>query len=684
MPNSSFDTRPTLRPWVEAVRPFLSEVIADSGDALLTHAETLPAADVAGFEARLGIKAPRGVDLFVHLPKHAPAMRAIPKGWAPVPPNEGGECFASLSQALVQATAAEAAHVDNLWLEIDLVRPERTSIPALFVGVNPSVLPRDVPDVVRWVRRAAGLADDPDIFAKLDEIALALPATSCMFQVGFMLSRHVPVLRVLIDGLSPSERLAVVHRLGFEHHAALLQHLQDAEHHLEPWFDRIILAVDVGPAPLPRVGLEGHFADAAMARPTARWSNALGALVRANLCTEAQSNALLDWCGVMTPQMEVNGVIGHRAAQIIQRGLHHIKLDARSDGLSAKAYFGFRRTWASARPTIAVTASEQPGRDAVERGLSFLAHARNETGFWEDFQLAGGRSDEWVTAWVATHLAHTHETPALALAQAAYRQLQLRRPQIAGWGYNALSPPDADSTAWVLRLARVLEDTTNPRMEKAAAFLALHESGGGLATYATEGPIRAFLRANEEQGFKGWTSPHVAVTAAGMPVAPEPMRYADYLTNHQHSDGSWSGYWWRDPEMATRLAVDALGPKHPSTERAVVWATHQARRLEGEDNAFRLAMLLETLCACATSREIASMLWARLISLQQDDGAWKGGAWLRLPETDQTDGTAAPYRAGWGGMGGTVTDDRATFTTAAVLAALCRGRACGLGRDDDS
>jgi squalene cyclase len=319
--------------------------------------------------------------------------------------------------------------------------------------------------------------------------------------------------------------------------------------------------------------------------------------------------------------------------------------------------------------------------DPVRRAVAFLLRNRDEDGWWRDFHLAAGASDEWVTAYVGAALA---AVPGLhTTAAAAWSLLLDRRQRASGqWGYNGLTPEDADSTCWALRLAGALGAGPHRRAVRARTRLGDHRrQDGGIATYAEEGPIRRFIDAPETLGFGGWCGSHTCVTAAvaGLPELRDAVR--PFLLARQQGDGSWRAYWWQDDEYATALAAEGLWGCGIAADRervaaAAAWA---AGRLAGagvptedqpEGSPFATAWCLRLLelggdpAAAARART-----W--LLEQQLPDGSWESSARLRVPHPDDED--PGLYRD-WirDGLieGSLAFDHQRIFTTATVLAAL--------------
>lgn len=252
-------------------------------------------------------------------------------------------------------------------------------------------------------------------------------------------------------------------------------------------------------------------------------------------------------------------------------------------------------------------------------------------------------------------------------ARRAWEALLRRRGDEAGWGYNRLTPADADSTAWALRLAEALGTAEAGRVTAARAFLAGHVlADGGVTTYAERDPIRRYTRLAEDASFAGWQAPHACVTAAAAPALG--LLTQDYLGRQQGDAGNWRGYWWPDDEYTTALATDVL----PATRAAAVgWAqarldpTGAVAGLDGEPSAWATAWCLRILgrgtTAGAHEARAQAVRW--LAAAQLADGSWPASARLRVPMPGHLDAHGQERMI-------ETLDQNRVFTTAAVAAAL--------------
>ena len=152
-------------------------------------------------------------------------------------------------------------------------------------------------------------------------------------------------------------------------------------------------------------------------------------------------------------------------------------------------------------------------RRSLEAAEDFLLSRFSQGDFWRDFHVDIGYSDEWVTAFVASQMALTERPRGLAAARDALELAAAPSAGNGGWGYNAISPPDADSTAWVLRLA-VACGVETEATRRARAFLAAHLlPDGAVSTYGSATPIHFRNQNWRDGGAAGWRGSHSCVAA---------------------------------------------------------------------------------------------------------------------------------------------------------------------------
>ena len=337
----------------------------------------------------------------------------------------------------------------------------------------------------------------------------------------------------------------------------------------------------------------------------------------------------------------------------------------------------------------------------IERAIRFLLYCQHPDGWWADFQLAAGPSNVWVTAYIGLVLARQENTKAREAAARAWHWLS-ERESLGGWGYNVLTPCDADSTLWALQLAEAVgavkdistksepiksEPTKSQSVENGYRFLKQHvRPGGGVTTYASEREIRAFVEAPASVSFRGWCEPQVCVTAAAGGIDELTAGACEFLRESQSLDGRWHSYWWCEDEYATTLAVVALQKQNnpEDTERiesAINWAI---ARLDADGwvssflyrygSPFATAWIIYLLSISTepqTVKDAIEKSWRWLQAQQKPNGSWSGSASLRVPPPDLQDPQKYEgWKLGRKIEGGISLDQNGLFTTATVLEAL--------------
>jgi hypothetical protein len=657
-----------------------------------------------GFEHRLQLSN-NTVDFAIHV---TTAQRDVLAGLASHTPflEAGGKAPAwqrVLRFAREWADPSSVLHylVGDLWLEFDVshqTQPADNDLPVpglFFRPIGPSageshstryawIYERAVP--LLWERPIP-----PVLLERLRFCLDQLPATVGIFQVGLMLGRHENAIRLCLTG-TPAELLSCLPRIGW---TAPLADLEIVVGSLARHVDGIILAIDVGEQVHPRIGIEGVYHTLYTACVNGQWRSLLDHLIAEDLCTPEIRDAFL-------------GFVGYTLAKtlyrrIYLRGLSHVKLEYQAGRApSAKVYFGTRNkpitvldpdaerkrsapSLSAGMPAM-LRGGPKDADTAVMRAVAFLLAEQSSTGWWTDFNLAAGVSDEWVTGYAGTMLAAVPDERAVDAAEKAWGLLNTRRHRADGkWGYNRFPPGDADSTAWALQLAALLGRNDTERARRALKALAAHERpNGGISTYENEESVRAFIQAQPRQTFEGWCGSHVCVSAAVAALPEYRLRLQDHLASTQDRDGGWTAYWWHDPEYATALAAEAIAAVNPNSDRLARALNWGSGRLTSQGfvptsdqpsgSPFATACCLRLLLLGRTDNAIGNALaravdWLRTQQLL--DGSWVSSARLRVPHPHDT----SPERVGaWvvNGMiqGSIAFDQHRVFTTATVLQAL--------------
>jgi hypothetical protein len=528
---------------------------------------------------------------------------------------------------------------------------------AAIAAASPLAWPRRAPDVLRALRNHGRPG-----------------------HLGVMFGRAQAGLRINVRGVAYGALAPLLAELGWsgdrDAAAAAFDRLADAA-------DRVTVAFDLAPDLQPRIGFE-CFVDGAPSRDF-RWGRLLDALVAEGLCAPAVRSALLAFPAVFRPASPGPGawpadwvVAAVRApADVLphfSRRLSHVKLTLGPDGArQAKAYVGVHHEWDRRRPDDARVHAPRCGggraaklttqvESVIGETIDYLAGRCAQGGFWRDFRLDIGFSDEWATAFIACQLALSGRPRAEAVARRGLDWL-LRRQRPGGWGYNGTSPPDADSTAWALKLADALGAHGEAVAAARKALRAHVAPDGGVSTYASQTPINFRGRRLEDDDARGWRGRHDCVAANAASPAGEP-RIADRLRARQRPDGAWTAHWWRSDLFATALAAEALAAAPQPGDaarisRAIGWASGETAAAA---NGFDLACYL-WLGAGRLSPHERERATRRLLSLRSGAGAWPGGAAMQFPLPWETERRAETPP---------VVDQEGLFTTAAALGALLR------------
>lgn len=575
--------------------------------------------------------------------------------------------------AVLAAPCSEMARdVEELFFEYDLpVGSDPAPLPAVFLS-----LPDDRDRARSLIAEACALLrGEPlpaNVLAAIGRCLDAAQGDASPSHLGLMLSRGVDAVRLNLKGLRRDDFAPFLDACDWPGDVARAQASFD-------WAlgaDRVTIALDVAAGPSPRIGFELFFDD----QPAwdDRWRVMLEALKAEGLVTTDRASSFLAVPGDTLPT-----ATSHWPARYVRQSLtrdpddfstfarrvSHIKLtEGPGPAREAKAYFGAGHLWMRGRrpeerwlPALAMRRPRQtvplPGsrspelEHAAANALRFLLHAQLQSGLWRDFHIGNAVGDEWVSAFVGTQLAECGAPGARPAAEECWCALLRSRREEGGWGYSRDYPPDADSTAWALRLAAALGRDDAP----ARAFLARHVCDeGGVTTYAEQAALARRIGVPSETSFAGWRQPHGCVTAAAAPFLPDAAE--PYLRRFA-AGGCWPGYWWVNDAYASGLTREFLG----SDSICAV----SPGPLDGL-TAFDLAWTLRALIASGDAGEQTEQVAQALIARQQDDGGWPAGARLRVPMPGAVD----PI----GGGEHVTIDQRRNFTTGSALGALARWR----------
>lgn len=251
--------------------------------------------------------------------------------------------------------------VHNIWLEFDVDgSAPSTPVPSVFVGSETLKAPEEqpanpdlMPSHCAWL---IGLALP---LLLIQEVGSAprrqvarclnlLPSGAYVFQVGLMLSRISRITRLCVRGISASQIIEYLERLGWQGSIPELEMLVNA---LAPLVQRIDLDLDVTDRVLPKVGLECY---PIMTMPAIQ--RFLDFLVSSGLATAEKAQGLGRWGGMahelLTPEvwprelLSVSSFLAGRVHSAFPRWLHHVKIVHHPElPLQAKAYLAVSHQW---------------------------------------------------------------------------------------------------------------------------------------------------------------------------------------------------------------------------------------------------------------------------------------------------------------------------------------------------
>jgi hypothetical protein len=288
--------------------------------------------------------------------------------------------------------------------------------------------------------------------------------------------------------------------------------------------------------------------------------------------------------------------------------------------------------------------------------VGHLLRAAEAEGRWSDYHLPVGPSTTWVTAYVANALEDARGALAGALELDAERahavvvdHLTAASPSRSGWAYNDETEPDADSTALaLLYLRRRGAPTADPR----TALAVYRNPDGGFGTFAKR---------------DSWGNSHADVTPTAIRASSSARLTSSDLTGllGARENGYWRSFWWRTDLYATeanlRLLADAGADEETVASRPYLL------NVTPVENAFETALRVRALASLPADPEVLSALaeaLALLLEMQERDGGFPPGAWLRL--TYPT--CARPWEAP--DTSGPLYLDDGLLTTATALGAL--------------
>ena len=263
--------------------------------------------------------------------------------------------------------------------------------------------------------------------------------------------------------------------------------------------------------------------------------------------------------------------------------------------------------------------------EAVRAAEGFLIAAQDSDGFWRDYSVPSGPSTAWTSACIAWSLVNSSLSAELRYAVERGRVAIHSHRLSGGWGYNFEGEPDADTTAWVLRLIAKLSD---PCAREASKYLEpfLGESGG----------VRTF---SDPERFGTWAHEHADVTPnAGSALVESASgavliaRLRAWCLAKQRTDGGWDSFWWSTDAYAVARNLEFLrssgGIPANVVEAGRKWLFAQGAMRSSFEGAH---LLLSAIFTGALEEANCLCLVDDLLASQRSDGAWPASCVLQVP-----------------------------------------------------
>lgn len=545
------------------------------------------------------------------------------------------------------------AYIPEIFLELDVL-PSGIKAPLLFFELQPDLNQEERKDFSLSILRET-LGESQSYFNLFERILDACPAPAFIAYLGILFSRDIDVLRVNIKKLPAVAVAPFLKKIGY---AWMGPELDSWISFVYNYADRVTLCIDIGKDVYPKIGFECFWSE--QPHKETYWRAFIEKLNMKNRYREDKIEAILNWDKEIFPgKIEdwpehlwtASLCKSENEFTFLKKWISHLKL-AYHPGkeIELKAYLGYESLWKLKKPlNLNIEQQEQlePALDlklAINKGVDYLLASQLQSGWWKDYYLSPGSSDEWVTAYVACHLARLKNPKTTEALDRAWKILKTRYRENEGWAYNTLISADADSTIWTwLFVSTAGFESEFPGSD--FDMRKIYATGdGGISSYLVNGPTGKNPNQTDQQDFNGWQIPHYCVTAAyalaGYPCA------IDYLLDHQNPAGFWYSYWWAGPEYATALSIEALFKidAEKYTEAillSVNWAIDTAQReLESKKaNHFKIALLLKIILCSPNQkkdRELMSKMVNYLLIAQQPLGCWNPSAEMRHPSPENT------------------------------------------------
>jgi hypothetical protein len=466
--------------------------------------------------------------------------------------------------------------------------------------------------------------------------------------IGFMLPRDEHLLRLNF------------HNVDCTNVNGFLEDVTGSSNHsfFKYWFDEVVDITDntiisldfYNGLPLDKIGFELFFENQPKDEP--RWEYLLKKM---SVSEDWKRLILNEWAGKSAstdndkfPKMLLKNRGGKQFIPVCLKQLcSHLKLTInKKEILERKVYLGLGAVTPS---NYSIKKKVVSNNSTFEKGLSFLLSAQQQSGFWRDFQIFKGFSDQWTTAYIANLLTELPQSEDVkkAINKAWGALKRTFRPE-KGWGYNYYTPVDGDSTSWALLLASKVDKSFFEEHKDVINRFII--PGKGITTYVDKKEIMEYINLKEGDSFLGWNSAHNCITGVTNQIPG--IDFSFILNSRMKEGGCWKGYWWEHDVYATYQCLKSLG------------TVNLESTLDSEEitSNFYLSLSIELISNIQGGHLDSSL--QRLINEQLESGGWLGDAKIIVPMPNEVEYNS---ESNWERL-----DVKGLFTTATILRMLSK------------
>lgn len=245
--------------------------------------------------------------------------------------------------------------VNEVWLEYDIDQKSNPTSPSIFIGLNPAMYEHG--RVKEIANRASSLLTgsllSSDIVRTLDICTDALPGSSMLVYVGFMLSRPGSAIRAHIRDIQNREVIPFLKTIGWPGN---MDTCQELIHLADQYGMRTRVDLNIGEVIEDTVGIEFFMPPGD--DQNQKWTPFLSSKPFSRDCDAEKVQALTQWPGHVTPATTPvpwpSALLAESLTRrtdefsVFTRTINHVKATVASTGdVSVKAYLGYLHSWVS-------------------------------------------------------------------------------------------------------------------------------------------------------------------------------------------------------------------------------------------------------------------------------------------------------------------------------------------------